>query len=245
MRVLGRKPAFWPTVISLPCFVVALALGTWQVQRLAWKEGLIAERGAQLGAAPVPLPTRIAPGDLALDFRRVRVIGTFLHDREIHLAARSLRGNPGYDVITPLRRRDGTMVFVDRGWVPPERKAADKRKDGQITGEVTVDGIARTRFARGYFQPDNDVAKNVWFWIDFAAMARVASVAVEPVIIEAGESDIPGGLPKGGQTRIDLRNQHLSYVITWYSVALTIAVIYVLWHRRQAKDPPEKAEVAR
>jgi surfeit locus 1 family protein len=235
MRILGLKPMFWPTVISVPCFLVALALGTWQVQRLAWKQGLIAERTAQLAAQPTPPPDRVAPEDATLDFHRVRLIGTFLHDREIHLAARSLRGNTGYDVITPLRRRDGSMVLVDRGWVPPERKAADKRAEGQVPGEVVVDGIARTRFRKGYFQPDNDVAKNVWFWVDLAAMAKQAGVVVEPLIVEAGEGAVPGGWPKGGQTRVDLTNNHLSYVVTWYSVAVTIAVIYVLWHRRHAR----------
>jgi len=240
MRVLGFTPAFWPTVISIPCFLVALALGTWQVQRLHWKEGLIAERTAQLTATPVPLPANPPPEDPALDFRRVTVTGTFLHDKELYLAARSLRGNPGYDVVTPLRRDDGRVVLVDRGWVPPERKMPDKRAEGQVGGRVSIDGIARTRFRKGYFQPDNDVAKNVWFWIDLGAMGRATGVEPLPVLIEAGADTTPGGTPKGGQTRIDLVNNHLSYVVTWYSVALTVAVIYVVWHRQR-----EKAGVAR
>jgi len=236
MRVLGFTPALWPTVISIPCLLVALALGTWQVQRLGWKQGLIDERTAQLSAAPAPLPATVEPGDPVLDFRRVRLTGTFLHDREIHLAARSLRGNTGYDVITPLQRADGSVVLVDRGWVPNERRAPAKRAEGQVAGEVTIDGIARTRFRKGYFQPDNNPGKNIWFWIDIAHMGQVAGVTPMPLIVEAGEGSAPGGWPKGGQTRVDLTNNHLSYVITWYSVALSIAVIYVLWHRARARE---------
>jgi surfeit locus 1 family protein len=236
MRVLGFTPVFWPTVISIPCFLVALALGTWQVQRLGWKQGLIDERTAQLSAAPVSLPASIEPGDPALDFHRVRLTGSFLHNRELYLAARSLRGNTGYDVITPLRRADGSVVLVDRGWVPNERKLPERRADGQVSGEVTIDGIARTRFRKGYFQPDNDPEKNVWFWIDVNAMGQAAGVKPMPLIVEAGDGFAPGGWPKGGQTRVDLSNNHLSYVVTWYSVALTIVVIYVLWHRKHARE---------
>src|SRR5258708_7757299 len=114
MRLLGFTPAFWPTAISVPCFIVALGLGTWQVERLEWKEGLIAERTAQLAATPIPLPATVAPGDPALDFRHVRVEGRLQHAKELYLAARSLRGNTGWDVITPLHRPDGSVVLVDR-----------------------------------------------------------------------------------------------------------------------------------
>lgn len=235
MRIFGFTPAFWPTAISFPCLLVALALGTWQVQRLEWKQALIAERTAQLAAAPIPLPARPMPGDPALDFHPVRVSGQFLSG-EVHLAARSLRGNTGYDVIVPLRRDDGSVVLVDRGWVPPELKPAAKRANEQASGEVTIDGIARTRYRKGYFQPDNDVAKNVWFWIDFVAMGKALGVEPLPLIVEAGAGATPpSGFPKGGQTRVDLVNNHLSYVVTWYSVAVTIVVIYLVWHRQRAK----------
>ena len=236
MRLFGFTPVFWPTVISVPCFIAALALGTWQVERLKWKEGLIAERTAQLSAPPIALPSRVEPGDPALDFHHVRVEGRFHHDKELYLAARSLRGNTGWDVITPLERPDGSTVLVDRGWVPPERKPPSMRAQGQFAGTVTVEGIARTRFRKSFFQPDNDPAKNVWFWVDLRAMARAAGVTAEPVLVQADLSDIPGGLPKGGQLLVELPNNHLSYIVTWYSAAVAIAVIYVLWHRARERE---------
>jgi len=236
MRLFGFTPAFWPTAISVPCFIAALGLGTWQVERLQWKEGLIAERTAQLSAPPLLLPERIQPGDPALDFRHVRLEGRFRHERELYLAARSLRGNTGWDVITPLERPDGSTVLVDRGWVPPESKPPSMRAAGQIAGPVTIEGVARTRFHKGYFQPDNEPDKNVWFWIDLDAMAKWAGIAALPVLVQSDAVDLPGGLPKGGQIRVDLINNHLSYIVTWYSAALAIAVIYVLWHRGRERE---------
>jgi len=91
--------------------VLLLGLGTWQVQRLDWKEGLIAERNAALAAAPVPLPKTVDDAR-SLAFHPVRAEGEFLNDREIHLNAQSLKGDAGFHIITPLRLSDGAIVFV-------------------------------------------------------------------------------------------------------------------------------------
>lgn len=234
------RPTFWPTVFTVPALLVLLGLGTWQVERLRWKEGLIAERTARTTAVPIDLPaagTVLSPEALAeLDYRRATATGRFSHDREMYLAARTMQGAIGYQVVTPLQRADGSIVLVNRGWVPDDRKDPAKRAGGQVAGEVTVDGAIRAPGRQHWLQPDNEPAKNLWFWTDLQAMARHAGVAPErlvPVLLEAGATPNPGGLPVGGQTRVNLPNDHLQYAITWYALAVGLAAIYVIYHLRR------------
>ena len=240
LEKLRFRPTFRATVIALPAFLVIVGLGTWQVHRLAWKTELIAYREAQLAASPVAL-SDVADGGVAMaDFRRVTVRGEYLHDREIFVGA-TRDGRVGFHVVTPLRRSDGSAVLVDRGWIPSEARAQRLRADGQVEGLVTVEGVIRSTPRRGAFTPDNDLAKNYWFWFDFAAMAAFADVAAPAYVVEAGPAGNPGGLPIGREFSVGLRNEHLQYVITWYILAVALAVIYVL-SQCAPRDPGEAAD---
>lgn len=241
------RPSFWPTVFTIPAVLVMLGLGTWQLDRLQWKTDLIEEITSRTTAEPVPLPALLSKADGTLgsiQYRRVRLTGTFLHDAEMYLAARSMNGNPGYHVVTPLRLAEGGVVLVNRGWVPLERKAPSDRAAGQIAGEVTLDGVVRVpRTEKSWLQPDNQPEDNIWFWVDLSAMATHAGVADEaaPVYVEATAAEIPGGFPIGGQTRVNLPNDHLQYAITWYALAVILVVIYVIYHRRPRDERGDAA----
>ena len=221
--------------MTLPAVLGALALGTWQVQRLQWKNGVIAERQARRDAPPLAaLPDKFDRAQH--EFRKVRVTGRFLHDKEMYLAARSFRGNAGYHVITPLAAFPG-HVLVDRGWIPLARKSPESRKPGNPEGEVAVEGYLRAETGPGWFTPDNEPGKNFWFFVDIAAMAKAHGiVSVEPFYLEAGPAENPGGFPVGGQTRFEIPNDHLQYAITWYAMAIIGIVIYLLYHRRRARE---------
>jgi surfeit locus 1 family protein len=233
------RPTLWPTLFTIPALIVLLGLGTWQVDRLHWKEGLIAERTARTTAAPIALPAagaQLSPAAITdLDFRHGAATGTFRHEREMYIAARTMEGSVGYQIVTPLQQADGSVVLVNRGWVPETRKDPAKRAEGQLAGTVTVDGAIRAPGVQHWLQPDNQAALNIWFWSDLPAMAAHAGVAPEklvPVFLEAGVAPNPGGLPIGGQTKVNLPNDHLQYAITWYALAFGLAVIYVLYHRQ-------------
>ena len=233
MRILGSKPAFWPTLFTIPALIVLIALGSWQMQRWQWKSELIRAVEAGLAADSVQLPSVIDdPGPFA--WRKVTVAGRFRHDMEIHLLARDRFGRLGYQIATPLERPEGGHVMVLRGWVPNDRKDPASRAEGQVAGPVTVTGIVRLPWRPGWFTPDNDPAKNVWFWPDRDAMQRFVGVAFPALLVEADAMPNPGGLPQGGQTRVDIPNDHLQYALTWYGFAVALAVIYVLWHRQRA-----------
>jgi surfeit locus 1 family protein len=233
---LRFRPTLWPTLFTVPAVVVMIGLCIWQMQRLYWKEGLIADREARVAAEPVALP---APGadPMALEYRRVRLEGAFLHDKELFLGARSLNGNVGYHVLTPFALADGAFVLVDRGWVPVARKAPDRRVEGQVPGRQVVEGVARVPPGKAWMQPDNEPAKNVWFYVDLPAMATASGVALRTdLYVDAGPAENPGGYPVGGQTRIELPNDHLQYAITWGLLAAALAVIYVLYHLKLERE---------
>ncbi|MEX2616869.1 MAG: SURF1 family protein [Alphaproteobacteria bacterium] len=230
---MGFRPQFWPTVVTVPMLIALVGLSIWQFNRYGWKADLIEKLNTRAESEAVDLPPG-TPATEALEFQRVRVTGTYLHDKELHLVARSMRGNPGMHIFTPLRRADGGGIeLINRGWVPGERLEAATRAAGQLAGEVTVDGIVRLAKGQGSFIPDNDPEQNVWFFIDPAAMAQAVGLdALPPHYIVSGNTDVPGGFPVGRQWRINLPNNHFEYGLTWMFMAMALLVIYVLYHRK-------------
>jgi surfeit locus 1 family protein len=229
------RPTFWPTVFSLPALLICLGLGAWQIERLFWKQDLIARREAAVTAAPVPVPKTLAEAR-GMEYRHVSDEGSFLQDKEIFLGASSDGGGQGYQVLTPLLEPGGRIVFVNRGYIPAELKDPAKRSAGQIAGTVHVQGLLRLPAGKpNWFLPDNRPDLNYWFWVDLPAMAAADHLAqVAPFYIDADATPNPGGWPKGGVTRLTLPNNHLQYAITWFSLAVALIVIYVLFHRRNA-----------
>jgi surfeit locus 1 family protein len=233
----GFRPQFWPTVFAVPIVLLCLGLGSWQIQRLLWKEGLIAARAAAMAAAPIPAPlSRTAA--FGMEFHHVTDEGVLLNDKEIFLGATSEGGQNGYQVLTPLKEIGGRIVFVNRGFIPSEVKDQAKRMAGEPTGDVRVEGLLRLppTGRPNWFLPDNRPDRNYWFWVDLPAMAAAAKLDdVAPFYIDADATPNPGGWPKGGVTRSALPNDHLQYAITWFSLAVAMIVIYVLFHRRNAE----------
>ena len=240
--MFGFQPRLVPTLFTVPSLVLLIGLGVWQVQRLHWKEGLIAQRDAAVAAAPVVPPQTVAEAR-GLEFHHVVAEGTFENDKELFLAATSDEGESGYQVITPLVMTDGRTMFVNRGFIPLEFKDRTKRAAGELSGTVRVVGLLRVPPAKkpSFFLPDNRPDLNLWFWVDLPAMARQDGIAdPTPFYIDADKTPNPGGWPKGGVTRLELPNNHLQYAITWFSLAVALAVIYVLYHRNNSPNnsPP-------
>jgi surfeit locus 1 family protein len=228
------------TLLALAAAVLILVgLGTWQVERLSWKEGLIAEIEARRTASPITATA--AADDVArgidVDYRAITLSGTFDHAHERYFLATS-DGAPGFYVYTPLDLADGRVVLVNRGFVPDELRDPAKRAQGQVAGDVTITGLARAKLAQkpSFIVPDNEPAKNLFFWKDLDQMAASAGLdpsKVLPFFVDAGAASNPGGYPLGGVTQIDLPNNHLSYAVTWYGLAVALVVIALLAARRK------------
>ncbi|HEY8351759.1 MAG TPA: SURF1 family protein [Sphingomonadales bacterium] len=228
----GRRSKLWATVAVIPSLLILLSLGFWQIDRLHQKEALLARIAAGMQADPVPLPAGIDGPD-AWDYRRVQVFGIFLHDREFHLHRRSADGRGGYHVLTPLLREDGSAVLVDRGWVPPQLKEPASRSAGQVEGPVAVTGVARLPAGSGLFTPPDEAADNLWYHVDLAAMTARLGRPLVPLVVEADDTPNPGGYPLGGQTEVNIPNNHLQYVVTWFGFALSLLVIYIVYMVRR------------
>ena len=221
------------TVLMLAAFAVLIGLGVWQLQRLHWKEGLIAEIETRTKSEPISLDQAIAIAREGHDpsYYRVKVEGRFDHTKELYLYAVS-EGRAGWHVITPLKTEDGEVVLIDRGFVPDELRNPASRAAGELDGVLAVTGIVRVPEAQGSFTPDNEVGANRWFWRDLQAMSRATGAGeVAPFFLEAEKSNVPGGWPEGGQTRLELPNNHLQYAITWFLLAACLLVVYGVYVR--------------
>jgi surfeit locus 1 family protein len=232
--MLKLRPLLWPTIVMLPIFLFSLSLGVWQMERRAWKRDILDRIATNQAAAPMTLEELLKGDPLRFEYGRVRVSGSFLHDREFYLAARSLKSKVGMQVVTPLRTDDGIIVLFDRGWIPSEKKDPAKRAEGQLPGRVDLVGIVRRSQIKRQFAPDNDPARNFWFHVDVPVMRQIAGGRPDTVLdsffLEADATPNPGGVPIGGQTRLDIPNDHLQYAITWFLIALAGAGVYLAYH---------------
>lgn len=228
------RPIFWPTLMMVPIVLFALGLAGWQMERREWKWGILDRIAENQAAPPMPFDELIKGDPLRREYGRVRVAGTLLNDKEYHLAARSLKDDVGIQIITPLRTDDGTIVLFDRGFVPSEKKDPKTRAAGQPTGRVELIGIVRRNQVKRYFAPDNDPGKNFFFHVDVPLMRKMAGGKPDPVLdtffLEADAAPNPGGLPVGGQTRLDIPNDHLQYAITWFLIAMAGIGVYLAYH---------------
>jgi surfeit locus 1 family protein len=231
LKSASRRGRIAGAVLVVAAFAVLVSLGTWQMQRLQWKEALIAAIAERRSAPPVPLQEieAMAAAGEDIDYRTVRVSGIYDHGRERHFFA-THEGRTGFYVFTPLMLADGRALFVNRGFVPFEKKDASTRPEGQVAGSVAIDGLARAKLSEkpSSLVPDNDVAKNIFYWKDLDAMASSAGIApdrVVPFFVDADASANPGDLPIGGVTQFALPNNHLQYALTWYGLAAALVVV--------------------
>jgi surfeit locus 1 family protein len=217
-------------------FAGFVALGTWQVERRAWKLDLI-ERVGQRVHAPASAPPGRAEWptvNVANDeYRHVRLAGTFLHDKEALVQA-STRLGAGFWVLTPLRTADGSVVLVNRGFVPPEARERAARRASEPQGETTVAGLLRLTEPHGGFLRKNDPAAERWFSRDVQAIAQARGLTdvapyfvdaeAQPQTAQASDPNAAPAWPAGGLTVIAFPNSHLVYALTWYGLALMVLI---------------------
>ncbi|RUM06693.1 SURF1 family protein [Rhizobium chutanense] len=233
-------------ILVLIALAILISLGTWQVERLHWKEGLLADIAARQVAAPVPLAEIEAMATTGgdIEYRKVTATGRYINNKERHFFA-TWRGQTGYYIYTPLELADGRALFVNRGFVPFDNKEPEMRMQGQLTDRQTVTGLARSKLPGkpSWVVPDNDVAKNIFYWKDLDVMA--SSVGLEkarviPFFVDADSTPNPAGLPIGGVTQVDLPNDHLQYAFTWYGLAAVLVVVVAIsWFRKGARQPAQ------
>jgi surfeit locus 1 family protein len=244
-----RRTLLIPALLTAAGLVVLISLGSWQMERKAWKEALIAKLTERLRAAPQALPARQTwmQLDPAIDeFRRVAVRATFLpvaapRDREARLytsgsALRDDVKSPGVFVFAPARLADGGVVVVNRGYLPEPRPGRPAAPVAAPEGPVDLVGVLRWPEAPRWFVSSYNATDDLWFVRDHLAMAAQKGWGtVAPFYIEQEAPAPAGGLPKPGRLRVELPNDHLQYALTWYGLAVVLAAIFAVWVARLRK----------
>lgn len=208
--------------------LTAFGLGTWQVYRLQWKTKLIEDLRSLTELDPVDPPANLS--DLLgpdYQWRRIKLHGEFDHAREVRVGPRTREGVAGMHVVTPFTLDNGQRLLVNRGFVPTSSADPRKRPEGQVEGKLTIYGLPRKSERPNRWVPDNEPDRGLWFWVDAPILASLNKT--EPVVVDAlADPPNPGGLPIGGQTAVNIRNNHLEYVVTWYLLAAATTVMTVM-----------------
>lgn len=240
-----RSPVFTKgfgvlTIAAVCALCVLVLLGSWQVRRLYWKEALIARVETKIVSEPVTLEN-LPPITLAIrgmqndpEYQPITVRGVFDHRTEYFYYA-TLDGKPGFHVYSPLKLSidhdfAGKVVFVNRGFIPTDKKPIATRPQSVTSGEITLTGLFRWPDDEkpNRFIPDNDLKAGIFFWRDLSLMREEAGLKRDDVLpfFLYAQKDVAEGLPIGGVTIVDFPNSHLSYAITWYGLALTLIGVY-------------------
>jgi surfeit locus 1 family protein len=233
--VIGRRSVISAAVATLLGAALLCGLGVWQLQRLAWKEGLIAEVTERVHAPPVDAPEPSAWAALRAadyEYRHVRLHGAYDYSHQA-LVFRSLGdpharlGGPGFLVMTPLKLPSGESVIVNRGFVPEELEADASNGPKGVTD---VTGLMRSTEDRTWFTPADNPAKGEWFTRDIEKLALAMGLGPHaPFSIDADAGADPASLPEGGETVLAFPNNHLSYAFTWFGMALALVGVFFAW----------------
>ncbi|OLL23083.1 Cytochrome oxidase assembly protein shy1 [Neolecta irregularis DAH-3] len=224
--------------------VCSMALGTWQVYRHRWKSDLIEKYTSRLNMKPILCPDDLDPEHARenWDHRKVLVKGKWRHDLEMLVGIRTRDGRGGFHVITPLQRQDGSKVLVNRGWIASKFRDQESRKLGLPEDEVVVHALVRPHPRKNIFTPENKPHEDKFYFTDVPQMVELTMskpIYLENIIEDddfKADMDAKCGIPIGRNPTINLSNNHLSYIFTWYALAgATSLMLYFLL--RKPKNP--------
>ena len=230
------RPAFWMTVFAVPSLALLLALGTWQVARMQWKEALISEFTARAQGEAISPPGAAAAAGLR--FQRLALSGVWMHEAEIQMTGRTFEGTAGYHVVTPMRLDDGRILLVNRGWVAQDYRQPESRPKSLASGRREIEAILRLPARKGYFVPENDPVRNDWFTLDIDDIADHRDLGADVIRAYRADALRPDGpytQPIGAAVDIDIPNNHWHYALTWYGIALGLIGVYIAWHHQTGR----------
>jgi len=218
-----------PLLIGFVGAAILVALGLWQVQRLHWKEALLADIRAHIDAPAVPVP--VDPQQKRDEFLSVVMTGT-IGAKNLQVLASVKKIGPGYRIIAPFHLDDGRCVLLDRGFVALRAKDAPRP-----AVHATITGNLHWPDEIDAYTPPPDTARQIWFGRDLVAMARVLDC--DPVMVVERGSDEPHPVTtRYPVDTVGIPNNHLQYVVTWFGLAIVWLgmTAYWMWHIRREKD---------
>jgi cytochrome oxidase assembly protein ShyY1 len=237
-------------IFTLAMVAFFIGLGIWQLQRRVEKHVLMAALDERLAAAPVPLPgaadwSKLTPGHD--EFRRVSFTATYETrlDAMVYSSGSAIRpdiSGPGTWAFIPARLESGETIAINAGFVPntmQDRDVQDHAVARLITGKpVAMTGYIRFPETAGILTPNVEHDKRLWFARDHLAMAQAFGWdKVAPFYIDLEAPVPPSGVPKPGPLEVHLRDDHMQYAITWFTLAAAVVIAFVVWMRRARLQP--------
>ena len=219
-----HKPQAIPALFVALSIIVFCSLGAWQLERLVKKTAMIAATNeAATKPALASLPEDITP----YIYRNAILTGHFLYDHTMHLIGVQQGQSVGYYILTPfVLDDDGRVILVNRGWSVPGKEAKPE-------GTVNVQGILRPTRTKRLFAPENQPAKNVWFYEDLTLISSNINKPLLPLVLEATGQVEHGIFPIPNDGTIIFRNDHLAYAITWFGLAVIAVVMFGFYYRKK------------
>jgi surfeit locus 1 family protein len=218
-----RRIPLLATLMTVVAVAVLCGLGTWQIQRLHWKENLLAQIAAAREAGPREV-TVINFDDAPL---YAQLHGHYVSGARFLIGPRTYDGAAGYHIVMPLMTDGGRAVLVNRGWVPEGQQDSVAAP----SGAVTVTGMLRDLDPGNIFTPPNAPEKNTWFRFDLPLMAAAAKIGVLAPLVMYAESETPESAslqPVRAALAWSPPNNHLQYAVFWFAMAAALLVIYIL-----------------
>ena len=227
------KPRPFPLFAFIVALSILLGLSGWQIKRLNWKTDLISQRISSFESDPISFVNMNQPEKN--EFRKVFVEGQLLNEFEMYMPALSKRGNNGFHILVPLKTTSGKFIIYDTGWVPLKIKEKEKRLLNISKNSQTFEAVIRTSGRKGYFQPDNDLNTNTWFFVEPELMSKYLKMDFENEYYLEATKNGTNGFPLGNQTRIYLRNNHLQYALTWFMIACGLVGVFFFANIKKIK----------
>jgi len=214
------KHKFLFSVFVIFFILVFIYLGSWQIIRLNWKNNLILEIETSLKKPPVQLSeTNVA------NFLKIKTSGSIDFDKQIYLYNLNENGTPGFEVINPLMINSKNYL-INRGWIPFEKKDSEEIYEFD---ESNIIGTLKSQGRRNIFKPDNDIKENYWFSLDRKDILEFTGKEFSNFIIYL---DGNYQLPKPKIITANISNNHKKYAITWFSLAISILLLYLYFRRK-------------
>jgi cytochrome oxidase assembly protein ShyY1 len=248
-----RSAALGFGAFTFAMVAVFAGLGIWQLQRRVEKHALVAALTERLAAAPGSLPppaqwSALTPA--SDEFRRVGFRATYASgpDAMVYSSGSAVRGDisgPGTWAFMPARLPGGETVVINTGFVQntmQDRAQQDRAVRGLVTGEmVSLTGYIRFPEAAGMLTPKENLARRLWFTRDHLAMARSlgwgqGGSQVAPFYIDLEQPVPASGIPKPGPLEVHLKDDHLQYAITWFTLAGAVVIAFGVWRRAQRRS---------
>ena len=214
------KHKFLFSVFIIFFIFVFIGLGTWQVIRLNWKNNLILEIENSLKNPPVELAQSKKE-----NFLKIKTSGSIDFDKQIYLYNLNESGTPGFEVINPITIGDENFL-INRGWIPFEKKGT---QEINVFDQKNIIGTLKLQGRKNIFKPDNDLDENYWFSLNREDILKFTGKNFSKYIIYL---DGNYQLPRPKKITANISNNHQKYAITWFSLALSILLLYLYFRKK-------------